>query len=439
MLKSTPLLKSNKILVNDKRTITGWAFFDWANSAYSLVISTAIFPIYFIAITSDTINIFGFSIQNSALYSFIVSASFIIVAIFSPLLGGIADYGDKRMFFMRVFSTVGSIACVFLFFFENQYDIILGSVAFAVATIGHASSIIFYDAYLPDIATPDRYDKVSAKGFAFGYIGSVLLLLFIIFMSLKPEVFGIDPDSSLPYRIGFALVGIWWFGFSQITFRRLPKSNMDGFEEGIVKKGYIELRSVVKELKKKKNIQKYLTAFFFYSAGVQTVIYLATVFAEKELAFESSELISIVLLLQLVAIAGAYFFAWLSKKLGNKQALLISISIWFGICLAAFFVDSKDLFYGIAALVGMVLGGIQSLSRSTFSKLLDSDEQELTSYFSFYDVLYYLSVVFGTFAFGLVEQLTNNIRYSVLVLAIFFVVGFILLLKVNIERTIKVS
>ena len=430
---------SQKILVNDKRTINGWAFFDWANSAYSLVISTAIFPIYFIAVTNDTIDLFGRHIENSVFYSYLVSGSFLIVALFSPLLGGIADYGDKRMFFMRLFSTVGSIACVFLFFFEDHFDIVLGSLAFGVATIGHASSIIFYDAYLPDIATPDRYDKVSAKGFAFGYIGSVLLLLFIIFMSLKPEVFGIDPSSSLPYRIGFALVGIWWFGFSQITFRRLPKSKMDGFEDGIIKKGYLELKGVIKELKTKKNIQKFLTAFFFYSAGVQTVIYLATVFAEKELAFKSSELIGTVLLLQLVAIAGAFTFAKLSKNLGNKRALLIAIVIWFGICLAASFVASKMLFYGIAALVGLVLGGIQSLSRSTYSKLLDSDEQELTSYFSFYDVLYYLSVVFGTFAFGLVEQLTNNIRYSVLVLAFFFVIGFLLLIKVKIEKTIKVN
>lgn len=428
-----------KILVNDKRTINGWAFFDWANSAYSLVISTAIFPIYFIAVTNDRIDLFGRLVENSVFYSYLVSGSFLIVALFSPLLGGIADYGDKRMFFMRLFSTVGSIACVFLFFFESHFQIVLGSIAFGVATIGHASSIIFYDAYLPDIATPDRYDKVSAKGFAFGYIGSVLLLLFVIFMSLKPEVFGIAPDSRLPYRIGFALVGVWWFGFSQITFRRLPKSKMDGFEDGIIKKGYLEIKAVIKELKHKKNIQKFLTAFFFYSAGVQTVIYLATVFAEKELAFESSELIATVLLLQLVAIAGAFSFAWLSKKLGNKRALLIAISIWFGICLAASFVDSKLLFYGIAALVGLVLGGIQSLSRSTYSKLLDNDEEELTSYFSFYDVLYYLSVVFGTFAFGMVEQLTHNIRYSVLVLALFFVLGFMLLRRVKLEQTIKVD
>jgi len=422
-----------EIKVNDKRTITGWAFFDWANSAYSLVISTAIFPIYFIAITNDTINVLGYSITNSALYSFLVSGAFVVVALFSPLLGGIADYGDKRRFFMRLFSTVGAIACVFLFFFKDHFDILLGSIAFGVATIGHAASIIFYDAYLPDIATPDQYDKVSAKGFAFGYIGSVILLLFIIFMSLKPEIFNIPVESSLPYRIGFILVGIWWFGFSQLTFSRLPRSKMKGFEEGIMSKGYKEIKSVWSELKTKSNIMRFLAAFFFYSAGVQTVIYLATVFAEKELAFESSELILIVLLLQLVAIVGAYLFAWISKKRGNKQALLITISIWFFICLLAYFVSSKIYFYGIAAMVGMVLGGIQSLSRSTYSKLLDDDEEDLTSYFSFYDVLFYLSVVFGTFAFGIVEQLTQNIRYSVLVLAIFFVIGFLILSKITIK------
>jgi len=423
-----------EIKVNDKRTITGWAFFDWANSSYSLVISTAIFPIYFVSVTNEFVHVGPMILKNSVLLSYIVSASFLIVALFSPLLGGIADYGDKRLFFMRLFSTVGSIACLFLFLFEDHFDIILGSIAFGIATIGHASSIIFYDAYLPDIATPDRYDKVSAKGFAFGYFGSVILLLFIIFMSLKPELFNIPADSSLPYRIGFALVGLWWFGFSQITFRRLPKSKMDGFESGIIAKGYKEIKHVVAELKTRVNIQRYLLAFFFYSAGVQTIIYLATVFAKNELSFKPSELIVIVLLMQIVAIGGAYFFAWLSKERGNKQALLIIILIWFIICLLAYLVNSKDIFYGIAAVVGMVLGGIQSLSRSTYSKLLDDNEEDLTSYFSIYDVLFYLSVVFGTFIFGLVEQLTQNIRYSVLVLALFFVIGFVLLLKVKIDH-----
>lgn len=423
-----------EIKVNDKRTITGWAFFDWANSSYSLVISTAIFPIYFIAITNEFVHVGPWVLKNSVLLSYIVSASFLVVALFSPLLGGIADYGDKRMFFMRLFSTIGSIACLFLFLFKDHFDIILGSVAFGIATIGHASSIIFYDAYLPDIATPDRYDRVSAKGFAFGYFGSVLLLLFIIFMSLNPEFFNIPPESSLPYRIGFALVGLWWFGFSQITFRRLPKSKMDGFESGIIAKGYKEIKHVWSELKTKNNIQRYLSAFFFYSAGVQTIIYLATVFAKEELAFGSSELIVIVLLMQIVAIGGAYFFAWLSKMRGNKQALMTIVMVWFIVCLLAFLVHSKIIFYGIAAIVGMVVGGIQSLSRSTYSKLLDDDEEDLTSYFSFYDVLYYLSVVFGTFVFGLVEQLTQNIRYSVLVLALFFVVGFVLLYRVKMTR-----
>ena len=422
-----------EIKVNDKRTITGWAFFDWANSSYSLVISTAIFPIYFIATASEQVQVGPWLLESSVLYTTIVSISFLIVALCSPLLGGIADYGDKRMFFMRLFSTMGSIACLFLFFFEDQSDIILGCLAFGIATIGHASSIIFYDAYLPDIASPDQVDKVSAKGFAFGYIGSVILLVFIIFMSLKPELFNIPAKSSLPYRIGFVLVGLWWFGFSQITFSRLPKSKMKGFEPGIISKGYQEIRKVWRELKVKTNIKRFLMAFFFYSAGVQTIIYLATVFAEKELAFESSELIIIVLLLQLVAIVGAYSFAWLSKQRGNKHALLVALAIWFCICMIAYFVSSKFLFYGVAALVGMVLGGVQSLSRSTYSKLLDNDEQELTSYFSFYDVLFYLSVVFGTFAFGLIEQLTQNIRYSVLVLALFFVIGFLLLRRVEMK------
>lgn len=420
-------MKSNKKLEN------AWAMFDWANSAYSLVISTAIFPPYFIKMTEDYINVFGREMSNSALYAFSVSFSYAVIAFSSPLLSGIADYGGKRMFFLKLFTYIGSISCISLFFFDGMSTLFLGVSAFILATMGHAGSLVFYNAYLPEIVEEDRMDRLSAKGYAWGYIGSVILLIISLAMIMNPEFFGLKADS-IPVRISFVLVGLWWLGFAQITFKHMPKMSRHEGETGLLAKGYHELLTVWKELKTIVHAKRFLYAFFFYSAGVQTVIYLASTFAEKELAFETSELILIILILQLVAIGGAYLFAYFSKLKGNKTSLLTMIVIWVSICIAAHFVTVKAEFYVIAAFVGLVLGGIQSLSRSTYSKLIPDDTQNLTSYFSFYDVMYKTSIIAGTFAFGFVDQMTGNMRMSVLVLGLFFVVGFIVLTRVQIPR-----
>ncbi len=423
-----------EIKLDDKKVIRAWAFFDWANSAYSLVISTAIFPIYYIAMSPENINILGREFSNSSVYSFSISFAYIFIAIIAPILGGIADFGNKRLYFLRIFTTIGAISCVCLYFFDGTPMVWLGTVAFIISTIGFAGSLIFYDSFLPTIASESNYDKVSAIGYAFGYVGSVILLLFILLMSQKPELFGFAVDSSLPYRLGFVLVGVWWFGFAQFSFRRLPQDTSGKMVKGIVSKGYKEIKQVLGELSEQKNLVLYLIAFFFYSAGVQTIIYLATVFAEKELNFESSELILTVLLLQIVAIAGAYLFSKVSKNKGSKNALITMIWIWIAICICAYFTHTKVVFFGVAFFVGLVLGGIQSTSRAGYSKLLKKGEDDLSSYFSFYDVLFYLSVVFGTFAFGFIDTLTNNLRYSVLILASFFIIALCVLTKVKFEK-----
>ena len=421
--------------LDNKKVIRAWAFFDWANSAYSLVITTAIFPIYYIAVAPDQLNVLGLEVSNSALYSFSISFAYVIVALMAPMLGGIADYGNKRLYFLKLFTTLGSIACIGLFFFSSPALVWLGTIVFIISTVGYAGSLIFYDAFLPEISSVENYDKVSAKGYAYGYIGSVLLLVFILFLSQKPEVFGLQDQSSLPYRIGFVLVGLWWLGFSKYSFNGLPQDVKTISKTNLFRNGYKELSSVLNRLKKQNQIKRYLISFFFYSAGVNTVIYLATVFAEKELAFESSELITTVLILQIVAIFGAYLFARYAKYRSTKEALLVMITIWALICFGAYFVDSKMLFFVLAFFVGMVLGGIQSSSRAGYSKLLDKGSGDFNSYFSFYDLLYYLSIVFGTFAFGIIENLTGNIRYSVLALAIFFVIGFAMMWTVKMQES----
>ncbi len=415
---------------NDKKIVNAWALFDWANSAYALVISTAIFPVYFIKFTPDIIDILGMQLTNSSLYSYAVAFSYIIIAFLSPLLSGIADYSGKKKFFLKTFTLIGSISCLTLYFFKGEPQLWLGTSAFILATIGFAGGIVFYNAYLPLIVTEDRYDRVSAKGFAMGYLGSVILLVAILVMIQRPEWFGIN-DPQLPARIGFLLVGVWWLGFAQITFKYLPEDAKAKFSSKTFSKGYEEIKSVFHKLKSQPWLKRFLLSFFFYSAGVQTVIYLATVFAEKELEFASSELILLVLILQLVAIGGAYLFAYISKITSNKISLSIMLIIWIVICVGAFFTYGKLLFYLLAGMVGMVMGGIQSLSRSTYSKMLEDKESDTTSYFSFYDVLYKVAIVAGTFLFGLVDNITGNMRYSILVLAVFFIVGIIILYTIE--------
>jgi len=419
-------------ILNDKKVINGWALFDWANSAYFLVIATAVFPTYYTAVTSDTVRVFGHAVPNTALFSYAVSVSYIIVAFLSPLLSGIADYSGRRKYFMRMFTTIGSLACITLFFFSDSSLVWLGSIAFAISTVGAAGSQVFYDSYLPQIASEDMMDKVSAKGFSYGYTGSVLLLIFCLVMIKKPEFFGIT-SATLPSRISFVLVGLWWLGFAQITFRRLPA---DHPAKGghVLGRGFHELLNVWNKLKHRGDILRFLISFFFYSAGVQTVIYLATIFAEEELHFEKSKLILTVLLLQVVAILGALLFARVSKAFGNKVSLLTMITIWILICLGAYFVNSDLQFYVLAAFVGTVLGGIQSLSRSTYAKLLEGMTDDLASYFSFSDVLNKLSLVLGTFLFGLVTQITGNMRSSVLVLSVLFIISFVVLSTVDMHQ-----
>ena len=419
--------------LNDKRTINGWAYFDWANSAYYLVISTAIFPIYFSSVTNENISLFGGTISNTALYSFSVSAAYILIAFLSPLLSGIADYTGRRMYFLKTFTLIGAIGCIALFFFQSPQTMWIGTAAFIMGTIGAAGGLVFYDSYLPLIASEDQYDRVSAKGYSYGYIGSVLLLIVCLIMIQKPEWFHIT-NPTLPSRISFVLVGLWWIGFSQITFSRLPADKPIPHPGKLFAKGWHELMLVWQIIRQDKHTKRFLASYFFYIAGVHTVIYLATLFADRELGFKDSELILTILLLQLVAVPGALFFAFVSRRKGNKFSLLVQLVIWMTICVGAYATTEKWHFFSIAGLVGLVLGGIQALSRSTYAKLLEDRKEDPTSFFSFLDVLSKIAIVSGTFIFGLVNSITGNMRYSVLTLALFFIIGFFILTTVATSR-----
>ena len=401
--------------------------YDWANSVYSLVITTAIFPVYWTTVTSENgseqVSFLGFQFTNSALYTYSLSFAFLLIAILSPLLSAIADSSGSKKGFMKFFCWLGGLSCISLYFFDSS-NLWLGIFGFVLATIGYSGSIVFYNAYLPEIAEPKDHDRVSAKGFSLGYIGSSLLLIFNLSMILFPDLYGIK-DSSFAARFSFLLVGVWWIGFAQITFNRLPKNIHKKERTGnYLLNGYKALIKVWKQLKDLQHLKVFLFAFFFYNMGVQTVMYVATIFGKKEVMMEDGQLIVTVLIIQFVAIGGAYLFSWLSGKKGNLKTLAIAILIWIGICIAAYNVYSINSFYILAMIVGFVMGGIQSLSRSTYSKMLP-ETKEHASFFSFYDVCEKFCLLLGTASYGIIEELTGSMRNSIIALITYFIIGLI--------------
>ncbi len=427
----------------DKKTINAWAIYDWANSAYSLVITSALFPIYFHAVTtvegSKIVKFIGRTYNSDSLQTYTISLAFLIIAAVNPLLSSIADYSGRKKSFMYFFSTLGAFSCASLFFFDSLDTLWIGVIGSMLAAIGYSGSIVFYNAFLPEIASTKDQDKVSAKGFAMGYIGSSLLLIFCLTMIMFPQFYG-NISSGLSTRISFLLVGVWWFVFAQYTFNNLKEEQHKRHEHGrYFFHGYNELKKVWLELKQTSRLKTFLLSFFFYNMGVQTVMYVATLFGAGELKLDSSVLIAVILIIQFVAIGGAYLFSSLSKKFGNVIALSIAIFIWILVCAGAYMcnkeygVNEQNMFMMLAAVVGLVMGGIQSLSRSTYSKLLPPTIDH-ASYFSFFDVCDRLGTVLGTFAFGYINEITGSMRISIIVLAVFFIVGLILLLRMRKER-----
>ncbi len=409
--------------------------YDWANSAYNLVINSTIFPVYYTTITknpetNDTVSFFGFEIINTALSNFALSIAYLLMALGLPFISAYSDAAGKRKFFMKLFTYIGAIACMGLFFFKiNSLE--WGIFCYAIAAMGYIGGVAFNNSYLPIIASPDQQDRVSAQGFAYGYVGCVTLQIICFVFIFKPEWFGIT-DASFPARFSFLLVGLWWLLFAQIPFRFLPRNRPTIGSERLpfftkVKK---EFTSVLGQIKQIEAIKTFLPAYFFYSMGIQTLLIVAAAFGEKVLNLGASKLIASILLIQIVAIGGAYIMSVAAKRFGNIKVLLVVVFFWILICCASFYMTTEYQFYGMAFTVGLLMGGIQSLSRSTYSKLIPEHIEDTTSFFSFYDVSEKVAIVIGLFSFGIIEQITQNIRYSALFLSVYFIIGFLLLFRV---------
>ena len=423
------------------KLIKAWAFYDWANSVYPLVISTAIFPIYYSTMSSSfansegDISFLGMSWNPTTLYDYTLSISFLIVAFCSPILSAIADYTGNKLKFLKAFCLLGALSVMALFFFKGESTLWVALTFTVLASIGFWGSLVFYNAYLPEVAHPEQQDQVSAKGFMYGYAGSVILLIFSLVLIQKPDWFGITDPTFAP-RITFVLVGIWWLGFAQFTYKRLPNNIFNHKpDKDYIWKGFLELRLVFKSLKEHAQLKFFLISFFFMSVGVQTIILMAGIFGSKELGLPTLNLILTILIVQIVAIFGAFFFSRLSKKIGNLATLKITMGIWGMVCFIAFILDKSlpnvdNYFYAMGIVLGFVLGATQSLTRSTFSKLLPETHDHAT-YFSFYNVTEQIAVVLGMFIFGFLVALTGSMQYSVLALAAFFLVAFVMLYSVK--------
>ena len=434
---------------SSKKMHRAWSMFDWANSAYNLVITATIFPAYFIAVTSDSnpdtldkVSFFGWETVNSSMLNYALALAYLIVALISPILSSIADYRGTKKKFMKIFTYLGGAACCGLFFFDAQH-VEYALVLAMLGAIGYSGGIVFYNAYLPEIAEEKQHDALSAKGYAYGYVGSVILqLICIVIVKLG--------DPGFASRLSFLLVGLWWIGFAQIPFRALPGGTPTKGESrhSILSNGFYELRDVWNQLKKLPTLKIFLAAFFFFSMGVQTVMLAAAEFAIKEIKMQvdgvwvslgQEQLIMIVVIIQLVAILGAFLMARLSRYIGNIRVLMLTVLLWIAICFTAFYTHTDTQFYMLAAVVGLVMGGIQSMSRSTYSKMMP-ETKDTASFFGFYNVAEKLAMAIGIFSFGLIEDLTGSMRNAIFALALFFLIGFILLfITLRFSRRIQVQ
>ncbi|RRQ47654.1 MFS transporter [Maribacter algicola] len=432
------------VLKGSKKLLNAWAFYDWANSVYSLVISSAVFPIFYGALFRvaeiEKVNVFGVEIARAPLISYTTSLAFVFIAIITPLISGIADYLGNKKIFMQFFCYLGGLSCIGLSWFSLE-NIYFGLLCYFFGLVGFWVSFAINNSYLPDVAYPEQQDAVSAKGFSLGYIGSVLLLLVNLAMVMKPEVFGITTDAAgvaeiKAMKYSFVSVGIWWIVFAQYSFYYLPKGNKrEGERTNVILNGFRELKSVWHQLGNQTRLKRYLGAFFVYSMAVQTVMLIATYFGEEEIGWGSDTerttgLIVSILVIQIVAIFGASVTAWASKNFGNIKTLIVVNALWVVICVYAYFLITPMDFYIAAGCVGLVMGGIQALSRSTYSKFIP-ETKDTTSFFSFYDVAEKIGIIIGTFLYGFIAQFTGSMRNAIIFLGVFFLVGMLLLTRVK--------
>jgi MFS transporter, UMF1 family len=440
---------------DDKREIFGWTMYDWANSAFSTTVITVFLGPYLTNIAETVagpdgfLRVLGFSIRFDSFFAYCISLSVLLQVFFLPVVGAIADYSHLRKRMLMLFATLGSLATIAMFILSPDLPgaHLVGGLLLILGNLSFGASIVFYNAYLPDIASPEQRDRVSSAGFGMGYAGGGLLLALNLVLFLFRDSLGLD--AGLVARISIASAGVWWLLFSQITFRRLRSRHArhplpPG--ESFFSVGFKQLASTFRELRNFPQTVRYLIAYLFFNDGIQTVIVVSAIFAAEELGMEATSRILVILMIQIVAFGGAYFYGWLAGRVGTLRALISSLIIWSVVVVYAFAgmrstalvlgMPQRELeFWLLAFVVAIVLGGSQALSRSLFSQMIPAGRE--AEFFSFYEVSERGTSWIGPFLFAVVNDMFSSLRYGILSVIVLFIVGLAILLTVNVPRAIR--
>lgn len=434
---------------SDRKERTGWYMYDWAVSAFTTTVGTVFLGPYLTEITKNAagadgfVELLGIPISAGSFFPYTVSLSVILQVLILPMLGGVADYTNKKKFLLGSFAFIGSFATMALYFLQGS-AFLYGGLLFLIANVAFGASMVMYNAYLIELAEPDRRDAVSSIGWGLGYLGGGILLALNLVLWSNSDMLAdaldipIEDAGSYAVRISLFSAGLWWAIFTivpmiTLKLRRPQKTKPVG--ANYISLGYKEIYNTFKDSLKYPGTLLFLAAYLFYNDGVQTIIVLASQFGKEELGLGEGVLVTAILIVQIVAFFGALLFNFLAKALRTKRALLISLVIWTGTVFYSYlYLNSEQGFYILAVAIAIVLGGTQALSRSLFSHLIPAGKE--AEYFSLYEVSERGTSWLGPLIFGLTYQFTGSYRMAILSLAAFFIIGFMLLMKVNVKKAI---
>jgi len=430
---------------HSRREQVAWYFYDWANSAFSTTVITVFLGPYLTSVTQAAADANGFvhplgiPVLAGSFFPYMVSLSVVLQVFFLPVLGAIADYSNLKKGLLALFAYVGALATMGMYFLEGE-RYLLGGGLFLLANLSFGASIVFYNAYLPDIAAPDDRDKVSSQGWALGYLGGgILLAINLLFVQFLAEPWGVELGHAI--RISLASAGLWWAIFTLVPLRGLrTRRPIKPLPAGtsFLSIGFKQLSHTLRQLPSYPHSLLFLIAYLLYNDGIQTVIAMSTQFGSEELGLPTSDLIQLVLMVQFIAFFGALGFGYLARYMGSKRAIMLSLVLWLGVTIYAYaFLQSRLQFFIMGGVIAIVLGGSQALSRSLFSQMIPAGQE--AEYFSLYEVSERGTSWLGPLVFGLALQLTGSYRIAILSIAIFFAIGIGVLLFVNVRRAIEES
>lgn len=425
---------------NDKKIIFGWCMYDWANSAYGTTVVAALLQIYFArAVVGEAgVSIAGQTFSATALWGYMLGASALVVFLCAPVLGAIADFSAAKKKFLVGFAYTGSLFATLLYFCTAG-DVGLTILLFVGSQVCFVAANVFYDAFLPQIATPERLDAVSSRGYAFGYVGGGLQYAIALALVARHDVIGIN--EAMAARIGIGMAGIWWAGWTLFTVKFVKESRLgEGRGTGnaqlqwhdYLKIGISRTIATAKKVRRFKHLTLFLIAYLVYNDGIHTVSTMATIYGTQELGLSTTVLMVTLLAVQIIAIGGALVFSRIANLLGTKRTIMLTLLLWSGVVTYAYFTQTATEFFLLGAVVGLVLGGSQALSRSFYGAMIP--EEASAEFYGFYSVFSKFSATFGPLTFAFIAQVTGNARLSIISLMVFFIVGLVLLGFVDEEK-----